>query len=276
MSENIPSKPIEDSGWTEPESEASVENPPVYPFNNVMATESGHTFEMDDTRGRERIRLQHGGAKTGGIGSFFEMQSTGDKIEKIVGTNYEIIAKDNNVLIKGICNVTIEGDSIVHVKGDKYERIDGDLTQEIRGKYTQTIAKKASITCDNSMYLGIGGATQGILSISTGDFVYIDSNLAVGGEITGDLITSAGKVNAGTGVTAGPLGFATLLGGVSAGLPVAIPGKIAASFSVNAPLIQGIVVRDILGSMAMMRLTYNFHKHPAPKGITGLPIKPML
>jgi hypothetical protein len=77
-------------------------------------------------------------------------------------------------------------------------------------------------------------------------------------------------------VTAGPLGFATLLGGVSAGLPVATPGQVNASISVNAPFINGVVVRDIMGSMMGMRLIYNFHKHPAPKGITGLPIKPML
>lgn len=276
MAENIPQKPIEDLSWTEPESEANEDTPPVYPFNRVVQTESGHLFEMDDTKGRERIRLQHGGAKTGGKGSFFEMQSTGDKVEKIIGTNYEIIAKDNNVLIKGVCNITIEGDSVVHVKGNKFERIDGDYTQEVRGKYTQNLNKKASILCDESMFLGIG--TGGILSVQTGEegFVYLDSSLVVGGSITGDMITSVTKVNAGTGVTAGPLGFATLLGGVSAGLPVAIPGKVSAALSVNAPLIQGIVVRDIRGSMAMMRLIYSFHKHPAPKGITGLPIRPML
>jgi hypothetical protein len=268
-------KPKDDYSWTEPESEASVENPPVYPYNNVTQTASGHTFELDDTRGRERIRLQHGGARTGGQGSFFEMQSTGDKVEKIVGKNYQIIAKDNNVLIKGVCNITIEGDSVVHVKGDKFERIDGDYIQEVRGKYTQNLKKKVTINSDEDMTIGAGKAGTGVLSF-TGDYVYLNSDLTVGGSILGDMITAKYKVNAGTGVTAGPLGFATLLGGVSAGLPVAVPGQVNASISVNAPLINGIVVKDIQGSMMGMRMIYNFHKHPAPKGITGLPIKPML
>ena len=270
-----PTKPEGDYSWTEPESEASVENPPVYPYNNVTQTASGHTFELDDTRGRERIRLQHGGARTGGQGSFFEMQSNGDKVEKIIGKNYQIVAKDNNVLISGVCNITIEGDSVVHVKGNKFERIDGDYIQEVRGKYTQTLEKDASISCGGNMDIGAGKAGTGILSF-TGDYVYLDSDLTVDGSITGEMISATYKVNAGTGVTAGPLGFATLLGGVSAGIPVAVPGQVNALVSVSAPLINGIIVKDIQGSMMGMRMIYNFHKHPAPKGITGLPIKPML
>jgi hypothetical protein len=268
-------KPKDDYSWTEPESEASVENPPVYPYNNVTQTASGHTFELDDTRGRERIRLQHGGAKTGGQGSFFEMQSSGDKVEKIIGKNYQIVAKDNNVLISGVCNITIEGDSVVHVKGNKFERIDGDYIQEVRGDYTQTLKKKATITSDGDMTVGVGKTGTGVLSF-TGDYVYLDSDLTVDGSITGEMVSATYKVNAGTGVTAGPLGFATLTGGVSAGLPVAIPGQVNALSLVNAPLINGIIVSDILGTMADMRLVYNLHIHPAPKGVTGLPTIPML
>lgn len=268
-------KPEGDYSWTEPESEANEENPPVYPYNNVTQTASGHTFELDDTRGRERIRLQHGGARTGGQGSFFEMHSNGDKVEKIIGKNYQIVAKDNNVLISGVCNITIEGDSVVHVKGDKYERIDGNYIQEIRGTYTQNLKKKATITSDEDMTIGVGKTGTGVLSFS-GDYVYLDSDLTVAGSVTGDMISATYKVNAGTGVTAGPLGFATLLGGVSAGLPVATPGEVNALFKVSSILINGIQVRDIQGTMMGMRMIYNFHKHPAPKGITGLPIKPML
>ena len=108
------------------------------------------------------------------------------------------------------------------------------------------------------------------------DGYYLDSDLTVAGSVTGDMISATYKVNAGTGVTAGPLGFATLLGGVSAGLPVAVPGEVNALFKVSSILINGIQVRDIQGTMMGMRMIYNFHKHPAPKGITGLPIKPML
>ena len=125
------------------------------------------------------------------------------------------------------------------------------------------------------MDIGVGKLGTGVLSF-TGDYVYLDSDLTVDGSITGEMISATYKINAGTGVTAGPLGFATLLGGVSAGIPVATPGQVNALVSVSASLINGIIVKDMQGTMLGMRLIYNFHKHPAPKGITGLPIKPML
>ena len=48
-----------DSAWTEPESAANTDYQPVYPYNNVTETESGHSWEMDDTPGAERIHLNH-------------------------------------------------------------------------------------------------------------------------------------------------------------------------------------------------------------------------
>jgi hypothetical protein len=50
---------------------------------------------MDDTPTRERVRIQHGKSK-----NFIEMHPNGDQVVKVFGDNYEIIAKNNNVLIK--------------------------------------------------------------------------------------------------------------------------------------------------------------------------------
>ena len=58
--------------WTEPESAANADNQPVYPYNDVTQTESGHFMEMDDTPGAERIRLQHR------TGTFTEIQADGN------------------------------------------------------------------------------------------------------------------------------------------------------------------------------------------------------
>jgi hypothetical protein len=91
------------------------------------------------------------------------------------------------------------------------------------------------------------------------------------------MITSQGKVNAGTGMRAGPLGFVTLLGGVAAGLDVAIPTMVTATTNitagaeVSAPVVFGGQVMDIRGSMEYMRAIYNIHTHPA-KPVTGLPL----
>jgi len=282
-------KPADDESWTERESEASVENPPTYPHNKVMMTESGHLFEMDDTLGRERIRLQHGGAKNNGVGSFFEMHSNGDMTTKIQRDNYEIVMGKNRVLIKGVCNVTIEGDSIVHVKGNKYERIDGDLVQEVRGNVTQNFKKKAKILSDGDMSIGCGDPATGKLSISNGDHTYIQGDLVVAGSIEADMVTAKTKVNAGKQVNAGELGFVSEKGGLAIGTAVAVPlnvlvpfgsgwyGKtVTAGVSVASPLIAGVIVTDVLGPMQMMRDIYNFHQHVGVHGMTSEPLEPML
>jgi len=274
-------KPSDDYSWTEPESQANDETLPKYPYCHATITESGHSFELDDTPGRERIRLQHGGAQTDGLGTFFEIQSDGTRVNHIVGDNYEIVAKNNNVIISGVCNITIEGNSIVHVKGDKFERVDGDYYLEVAGKLTQTVAKTSSILSNGDMTVGCGDPISGRMKLATGDHLFLQGDLVVSGGLTADVITSETKVSAGTGMRAGPLGYVTLLGGVAAGLDVAIPTQvnaltnIYAGSSVNAPVVFGGQVLDLRGSMEMMRAVYNSHIHPAPKGVTGTPFSLM-
>jgi len=273
-------KPSDDYSWTEPESQANDETLPKYPYNHATITESGHSFEFDDTPGRERIRLQHGGAQTDGDGTFFEIQSDGTRINKIVGDNYEIVAKNNNVIISGVCNITIEGNSVVHVKGDKYEKIDGDYYLEVGGKLSQTVADTSSIISNGDMTVGCGNPITGRMKLATGDHLYLQGDLVVSGALSADMITSQTKVNAGTGMRAGPLGFVTLLGGVAAGLDVAIPTMVTATTNitagaeVSAPVVFGGQVMDIRGSMEMMRAIYNTHTHPA-KPVTGPPFSLM-
>jgi hypothetical protein len=270
-------KPSDDYSWTEPESQANDETLPKYPYNHATITESGHSFELDDTPGRERIRLQHGGAQTEGDGTFFEIQSDGTRINKIVGDNYEIVAKDNNVIISGVCNITIEGNSIVHVKGDKYEKVDGDYYLEVGGKLSQIVADTSSIISNGDMTVGCGDPATGRMKLATGDHLYLQGDLVVSGALSADMITSQTKVNAGTGMRAGPLGFVTLLGGVAAGLDIAIPTQVTATTniyagaSVNAPVVFGGQVIDVRGSMEMMRMVFNSHIHPTSKGPTGTP-----
>jgi hypothetical protein len=144
------------------------------------------------------------------------------------------------------------------------------------------VKKETTFISNGNMTLGVGDPLTGVLNIKTGDYTYIEGDLSVSGGITGLAVTSQTKVNAETGVTAGPLGFVTESGGVSVGIPASSPiGTINASLainaglSVNAPFINGGMVRDSAGTMLGMRTVYNSHVHPAPRGITGTPISPM-
>ena len=254
--------------WTEPESPATSK----YPYNNVKQTESGHFQEWDDTPGAERIRTQHR------TGTFSEIHADGTRVDKIVGDNYEITARNNYVKVKGFCTVTIEGDSIVNIKGDKIERIEGNYYQEVQGNYEQLVKKKVKLTSGGDTAINVGGAL-GTLRIVAGGTVDILSDLDVDGSIAGESVYSRGAVTAGTGIHAGvpgslnPVAGISTLGGISAGFPSAgLPGVVNATVSVNAPLIAGVITSDIRGTMEMIRMTYNMHTHPTPKGPSGPPI----
>ena len=55
---------------------------PVYPFNHVHETESGHVLELDDTPDKERIHLYHR------KGTRVEVDKDGNYIEKVVKDKY--------------------------------------------------------------------------------------------------------------------------------------------------------------------------------------------
>jgi hypothetical protein len=272
-------KPSFYKGFFEPESAANTDYQPEYRYNNITQTPRGHSFEMDDTPTRERVRLSHRS------GTFIEMHPNGDEVHKVFGDGYEITIKDKNVLIKGSCNIVIEGDCNMHVQGDKIETIDGNLEQHVKGNFTQVVDKTTSITSQGDMEITAGVSALGTLQISTGDHMSISGDLSVKGEIVGDKIASITRVDAGTGVSAGPLGFVTMLGGLSVGIPVAVPQQILCSTNISAGTFVNAAVSvnaptGNFGLMSAMLMTdkvntnlYNIHTHI---GNLGYPTSPSL
>ena len=117
-------------GWSEPENPYAT----VYPYNHVYETESGHIQEFDDTPGHERIHTYHK------AGTFDEIRPDGSHVEKIVGHNYMIVAKDNDVHIIGTCNVTIDSDCQLYVKGDLNQHVKGDWNIIVEGSKVENVS----------------------------------------------------------------------------------------------------------------------------------------
>jgi hypothetical protein len=270
-------KPPGDLGWLEPESAANDETQPEYPYNNITQTESGHSFEMDDTPSRERIRLQHR------TGTFIEMHPNGDEVHKVYGDGYEITIRDRNVEIRGNCNITVRGDSVFHVLGDRVDRVEGDYSLEVKGKMAVIVNKDLDLATRRDLNFQAGRELgQGSFNFTSTDGLTIDSDLFIGGSLTADMITSVTRVDAGTGVSAGTLGFVSLDGGLSLGAPVAIPGVVncvgfvfaglaVASEAGFFNLSSSIWGRDVVNSTL-----YNVHTHIAPFGPTSPPLTQMV
>ena len=243
------------SMWTEP-AIVDPDNLPKYPYDKIWQSESGHSIELDDTPGRERLRLQHRD------GSFQEFQPKGDVVTKVLRDNYQIVAGNNNVLIEGQCNITINGACVIHVMNDAIIQIDGDLQQTVKGNLDQIVNGDTSITGSGDIDI----ATSGDIGLNAST-VNVNGDFNVTGGITSSQSISATKnISAGLQSSAF-LGFVTP-GYISAGSPVALtplPGYIS-----------GIMVKDIQGTMMSMRMTYNLHKHIAKGSPTTPPLSPMI
>lgn len=250
-------RPSTTNVWIEPESAANTSNPPVYPFNNITQSESGHTFELDDTKGRERVRLQHRS------GTFIEMHPNGDEVHKVYGDGYEITIKDKNVLIKGACNITIEGDCNMEIRGDKTERVHGDYNLEVRGDYNLRSVGEMSIDGDKDISIAANENFGGSVRIKSADNLTVSSDLVVAGSISADVITSESRMNAGMGVYAGPHGVYSM-------------GPITSVISCQAPLGLWGTSRSILMTDSVNTRAYNSHVHTCPDGTTGTPSLPMV
>lgn len=134
--------PIANSDKTWDELESKFE--PEYPQNRVYETESGHVREYDDTKDKERIHEYHK------AGSFYEISPDGSKVTKVVKDNYEIIAGDEFVYIKGKTSVTIDGTSFLLIKGDCSVEISGNKTENIKGNYALTVKGDYSLKVEGS------------------------------------------------------------------------------------------------------------------------------
>ena len=273
------SKPEDDKGWLEPEygggnPEDTEESRPQYPYNRVIQTESGHVIELDDTPGRERIRVTHR------VGSFIEMLPNGDVTHKTFGNDYRITTSNKNVLIEGYCNITVVGDVVMDVQGNKIERVSGDYKIECGGEFVAYSHTKASVLSDldTQIAAGSGEISAGDVYITTGGKIYGTGDMIIAGGFTADMIVSKGRVDAANGVSAGPLGFVSVEGGLTIGGPVAFPGTISTIGMVNA----GMSINSPFANLGVMKATWmtdtinkslnNAHIHVGFKGPTGPPV----
>jgi len=112
---------------------------PVYPYNKVIQSESGHVIEIDDTLGVERLAIEHRS------GTFHEIHPDGSQVTRIVNDNYTAILKDDTLWVGGKVNVIIGGDATVSVGGNLKADVSGttDITST---KNLSIVAPEISLT----------------------------------------------------------------------------------------------------------------------------------
>ena len=112
----------------------STQESALYPTNHVFETESGHYVEFDDTTGNERIHLFHK------MGTFIEIDKTGNVIIKTVGNVTNIVAGNMDTYVEKNYNLSVGGTMGVWAGGLVTEQFDKGRKTTITGTETLEIS----------------------------------------------------------------------------------------------------------------------------------------
>ena len=199
-----------------------VDSAPVYPYNKVHQSESGHVFEIDDTLGKERINVHHRS------GTFHEIHADGSEVTRIVNNNYTAILKDDKVYIAGNTDLQV-GHGNVNITIDTgnvdMKVLKGNVTSEItEGNLKADILKGTTDVLSEGKITITGNNTTEIISNTT-----VTGTLHVTGAQTNDSTIHAKgdiKTDAGNGITlATHKHDVPVVGGSSAGTHTSKKGK---------------------------------------------------
>ena len=202
------------------------QKPSQYPFNQVQQTATGHSWEIDDTPGGERIIMKHR------TGSGLELRADGSILFSAVNKKVEVTGGDHTVIVEGEGNLVYKGNLNVRVTGDYNLQVDGNVNvtsagnrEDItHGNYTTNVDKNSNHTVKGSKRTQVVGEHTHTILGGNNLFVKGDQRNWVQGDVEltsgGSLITTAEKEWAAssettniTGLTVSVLGTKGTIGG---------------------------------------------------------------
>lgn len=176
--------------WSQPLSSYNT----IYPYNKVMETESGHVMEFDDSPDGERIHLYHR------KGTFNEVDPNGSQVNFIVGDNYQIVLRNNNIYVVGTGNITVGGNMRVLVQGDANIEVEGRSSILLKGDAELGVAGNLDMTVGEDFNLKVGGdyniESGANISLKTAKNFNVDTTAGISLHATQDINSlSDGKTN---------------------------------------------------------------------------------
>ena len=119
----------------------------IYGLNQVQKSVTGHSFEIDDTPGNERILIYHN------TGAGVELRPDGGVTINSVTNRIDVTGGDQVTLVEGDANVIYNGNVTMKVKGEfNIDCLDfnittrGNKTEKIYGAETKTVSKGSTNT----------------------------------------------------------------------------------------------------------------------------------
>lgn len=176
-----------------------------YPHNKVTSTPSGHTVQMDDTPGNERLAVhdKHGNYVEFGkdgvnmvamtkLNITTKSASPGGEFSLRIKSKCDIhVDGDANIKVTGDMDGEVEGSSTMLVKGDAGIVVKGDSSMLVKGDAGIHVAGEASIHADGNM----GLKTEGDMTFESAGSMKIKSGGPMNIEASGNMTQKAPKID---------------------------------------------------------------------------------
>lgn len=105
----------------------------IFPFSQTNETPSGHSIEIDDTPGAERILFKHR------TGAGIEIKPDGTVVVSSRQNKVEVVNGDNNVVVSGSGSLVYEGNLDLEVRGNYNVLVGGNYNVEVGSNHKQNI-----------------------------------------------------------------------------------------------------------------------------------------
>jgi hypothetical protein len=110
-----------------------VAGPSIYPFNQANTTPSGHSFELDDTPGNERILIKHHS------GAGVELKSDGSVLLSAISNQVQVVGGSQSVIVSGPGNLTYDGDLNMRVNGNYNLHVGGTFNVDVGANHNHSV-----------------------------------------------------------------------------------------------------------------------------------------
>ena len=105
----------------------------IYPFNQANETPGGHSFEIDDTPGNERILLKHH------TGAGIEIKPDGSIVLSSKSNQIQVIGGSQSIVVQGIANLVYDGDLNTTVNGNYNLHVGGTMNVDVGANHNHSV-----------------------------------------------------------------------------------------------------------------------------------------
>ena len=165
----------------------------IYPYNRVIETAGGHSIELDDSPGGERVRIWHS------KGAYIEMHQSGAVVLKAANDLW--LGAEGNICIVSKTRqlVKVEGDAVLSVDGNMAFEVNGDMRQVVRGNYELSVGGQLNLNGSEEIQaraakIRLEANVEGInikagknINMQSGESINIKSGIGINQQAVGDI-----------------------------------------------------------------------------------------